>query len=200
MIKNIIFDFGAVLVDWNPKHLYSPYFQDDEKMDYFLETICPYSWNETVDAGKSTEDATLERIALYPEWEKEIRMYYGEWTKMVSGEIEGMYTMVERLKQAGLKLYGLSNWSYETFPWVENKFPVFKLLDGYVVSGFERTAKPQEKIYRILLERYGIHANESIFIDDNPRNLVAGENLGIRGVQFFDAATLKGQLEELQLL
>ena len=90
MIRNIIFDFGAVLLDWSPEHLYKPYFNDDEKMRHFLTEVCPYSWNATVDAGKSTADATAERVALFPEWEKEIRMYYGQWEKMMNGEIPGM--------------------------------------------------------------------------------------------------------------
>ena len=86
MIRNIIFDFGAVLLDWNPEHLYGPYFKDEARMRHFLTEICPYSWNTTVDAGRSTAEATAERIALHPEWEKEIRMYYGEWTKMMGGQ------------------------------------------------------------------------------------------------------------------
>lgn len=198
MIRNIIFDFGAVLLDWSPEHLYKPYFNDDEKMRHFLTEVCPYSWNATVDAGKSTAEATAERVALFPEWEKEIRMYYGQWEKMMNGEIPGMREVVESLKKKGYGVYGLSNWSAETFvPFVRGKYPVLKLLDGYVVSGFEKVKKPDPRLYRILLDRYGLKADECIFIDDSPDNIAAGEALGIRGIVFSSPVELKKRLAEV---
>lgn len=198
MIRNIIFDFGAVLLDWSPEHLYKPYFNDDEKMRHFLTEVCPYSWNATVDAGKSTAEATAERVALFPEWEKEIRMYYGQWEKMMNGEIPGMREVVESLKKKGYGVYGLSNWSAETFvPFVRDKYPVLKLLDGYVVSGFEKVKKPDPRLYRILLDRYGLMADECIFIDDSPDNIAAGEALGIRGIVFSSPVELKERLTEV---
>lgn len=198
MIRNIIFDFGAVLLDWSPEHLYKPYFNDDEKMRHFLTEVCPYSWNATVDAGKSIADATAERITLYPEWEKEIRMYYGQWEKMMNGEIPGMREVVESLKKKGYGVYGLSNWSAETFvPFVRDKYPVLKLLDGYVVSGFEKVKKPDPRLYHILLDRYGLKADECLFIDDSPDNIAAGEALGIRGIVFSSPVELKERLAEV---
>ena len=198
MIRNIIFDFGAVLLDWSPEHLFKPYFNDDEKMRHFLTEVCPYSWNATVDAGKSTEDATAERVALFPEWEKEIRMYYGQWEKMMNGEIPGMRGVVESLKKKGYGVYGLSNWSAETFvPFVRDKYPVLKLLDGYVVSGFEKVKKPDPRLYHILLDRYGLKADECLFIDDSPDNIAAGEALGIRGIVFSSPVELKKRLAEV---
>lgn len=197
MIKNIIFDFGGVLVDWNPRHLYDPYFGDTEKTSYFLDTICPYAWNVTVDAGRSTADAMDERIALYPEWEKEIRMYFGEWIKMMGGEIPGMYGLMSRLKARGYPLYGLTNWSAETFPLIHARYPVFSLLDGIVVSGEEHVAKPDPKIYRILLDRYGLQAGESVFIDDNKANIDGAAAVGIGGIVFTSREELEEKLQEL---
>ena len=198
MIRNIIFDFGAVLLDWSPEHLFKPYFNDDEKMRHFLTEVCPYSWNASVDAGKSTADATAECVALFPEWEKEIRMYYGQWEKMMNGEIPGMREVVESLKKKGYGVYGLSNWSAETFvPFVRDKYPVLKLLDGYVVSGFEKVKKPDPRLYHILLDRYGLKADECLFIDDSPDNIAAGEALGIRGIVFSSPVELKERLAEV---
>lgn len=197
MIRNIIFDFGAVLLDWNPEHLYGPYFKDEARMRHFLTEICPYSWNTTVDAGRSTAEATAERIALHPEWEKEIRMYYGEWTKMMGGQIPGMQELAEGLRERGYRLYGLSNWSAETFPLVRDRYPVLRLLEGYVVSGEEKVVKPDPRIYRILMERYGLKPEECLFIDDNPDNIAGGEAVGIRGVVFSSPEELKKQLAEV---
>ena len=195
MISNIIFDFGAVLVDWDPMHLFEPYFNDSEKTGFFLEKVCPYEWNMTVDAGRSTKEATEERIKLYPEWEEPIRMYYGQWIKMMGGQIEGMQEVLESLKAQGYHLYGLTNWSAETFPLISGRYPIFSLLEGYVVSGVEKCMKPQEKIYRILLERYGLKAEESIFIDDNPANIEGGKAVGRDGIVFQTVEQLKEELE-----
>ena len=197
MIRNIIFDFGSVLVDWNPERLYGPYFNDDAKMRYFLTEICPHAWNAQADAGRSTAEITEERVAVHPEWEKEIRMYFGQWIKMMGAQIPGMQELVEDLKNRGYRLYGFTNWSAETFPLVKDNYPVFRLLDGIVVSGEEKIAKPDPGIFRILLQRYGLKPEECLFIDDNPGNVSTGESLGIRGLVFTSAAALKSRLAEV---
>lgn len=197
MIRNIIFDFGSVLVDWNPERLYGPYFNDDAKMRYFLTEICPHAWNAQADAGRSTAEITEERVAVHPEWEKEIRMYFGQWIKMMGEQIPGMQELVEELKNRGYRLYGLTNWSAETFPLVKDNYPVFRLLDGIVVSGEEKIAKPDPGIFSILLQRYGLKPEECLFIDDNPKNVSTGESLGIRGLVFTSAAALRSRLAEV---
>lgn len=197
MIRNILFDFGAVLVDWNPRHLYEPYFGDRELTDWFLSEVCPYSWNTTVDGGRSTADATAERLALYPEWDKEIRMYYGEWMKMMGGEIPGMSDLIKELKSRGYGVYGLTNWSRETFPLVRARYHIFDLLDGYVVSGEEMTMKPYPELYQILLKRFSLKAEECLFIDDNKANTDGGEAVGIRGLVFESVGKLRADLREV---
>ncbi len=197
MIRHIIFDFGAVLVDWDPRHLYVPYFGDAAKADWFLTEICPYEWNTEADGGRSLAEITAERVALFPEWEKEIRMYYGRWIEMMGGQIPGMEALVRECKARGYGVWGLTNWSRETFPLVRDRYPVFGLLDGIVVSGEEMTMKPFPQIYRILLDRYGLKAEECVFIDDNPRNAAGAEAVGIRGLVFRDAERLRGEWADL---
>ena len=124
-------------------------------------------------------------------------MYYGQWIKMMGGQIEGMQEVLESLKAQGYHLYGLTNWSAETFPLISGRYPIFSLLEGYVVSGVEKCMKPQEKIYRILLERYGLKAEESIFIDDNPANIEGGKAVGIDGIVFQTVEQLKEELERI---
>lgn len=197
MIKNIILDFGGVLVDWNPKYLYKTYFGDDTKMEFFLSEICPYEWNAQADAGRSTEEITNERIEQFPQWSKEIKMYFDRWVEMMGEAVPNMYELVKELKSQGYKLYGLSNWSAQTFPLVCDNYPVFSLLDGIVLSGRECMVKPDIAIYKLLLERYGLKGEECVFIDDNPVNAMAGESLGIRGIQFLGAEDLKDKLMTL---
>lgn len=199
MIKNIIFDFGAVLVDWNPHHLYDSYFGDATKAEWFLTEICPYEWNAQCDAGRPIKDITAERVALFPEWEKEIRMYFDHWVDMMGDPIPGMEELVRDYKQRGYGVWGLTNWSAETLPLVRDDYPVFKLLDGYVVSGQEKVVKPDARLYRILLERFGLKAEECVFIDDNPANTAGAEAVGIRGIVFHDASQLRIDLDNLLL-
>ena len=195
MIKNIIFDFGAVLVDWNPHHLYDSYFGDTTKAEWFLTEICPYEWNAQCDAGRPIKDITAERVALFPEWEKEIRMYFDHWVDMMGDPIPGMEELVRDYKQRGYGVWGLTNWSAETLPLVRDDYPVFKLLDGYVVSGQEKVVKPDARLYRILLERFGLKAEECVFIDDNPANTAGAEAVGIKGIVFKGAENLREELE-----
>lgn len=184
MIKNVIFDFGCVLVYWSQHNLYDTYFGSKEKTDWFVDNICTWEWNNQTDLGKSFAVSVAEKITEYPEWEKEIRMYWDRWEDMLGGEVPGMKEWICELKHAGYKVYGLSNWSHETFPMVKDKYEAFGMMDGIVMSGQELIAKPDLRIYQILLERYGLEAEESIFIDDRKENIEAGEQLGIRGIVF----------------
>ena len=201
MIRNIIFDFGAVLVDWNPRYVFDPYFQDDlVREDYFLRHVCNPEWNAQMDAGKPFQTAVEERIAIFPEWAKEIRMYKDEWMGMMGEAIPGMYELVLALKQRGYGLYGLTNWSSETFYKVEPQYPVFGLLDGKVVSGDVLLLKPDARIYRCLLDKFSLRADECLFIDDNPANTAGADAVGIRGLLFEDAPALARSLRGMGLL
>lgn len=199
MIRNIVFDFGAVLVDWDPRHLYGPYFGDAEKTDHFLQEICPYEWNSAADAGRPVSEVTEERVRLFPQWEKEIRMYFGQWVKMMGEQIPGMEPLLCELKSKGYGLYGLSNWSAETFPLVRDRYPVFGLLDGYVLSGQECCVKPDERIYRILLDRYSLVPGECVFVDDRPENVRTACALGMVGIVFESAERLREELRALRV-
>lgn len=197
MIKNIIFDFGGVLLDWNPHYLYDPYFGDVEKAEWFLTNICTYPWNAQHDAGKLVAEGTAELVAQYPEWEKEIRMYYDEFEKMLSGQIADMEEYIKELKGRGFRIYGLSNWSVETFAMIRPKYPILDLMEDMVISGKEKVMKPDAKIYQIALSRFGIKPEESVFIDDNVNNIIGCEAAGIHGVVFKDARQLRSDLEKL---
>lgn len=195
-MKNIVFDFGGVLVDWNPHHLYDKYFGSREKAEWFLNNICLYSWNLQMDGGKPFAEGVAELQAEYPEWSDAIAIYHTRWIEMMGGEIEGMADVVKRLKEAGYGVYGLTNWSSETFPLVKEKYTIFQPFDGIVVSGEEHLLKPDAAIYRCLLERYDLKAEESLFIDDNADNVVGARNVGMEAVRFTSAAELERVLKD----
>lgn len=128
-IKNIIFDLGGILIDWNPDYVFKEVFKDDEKLAWFYNEICTMNWNENQDAGYPSAKATEERIALFPQHEDLIRMYYGRWEEMLGDAIQGK---VELLKQCvnspALKVVALTNWSEETFPIALKKFEFFAMV------------------------------------------------------------------------
>lgn len=196
-MKNIVFDFGGVLVDWNPHHLYDKYFGSREKAEWFLNNICLYSWNLQMDGGKPFAEGVAELQAEHPEWSEAIAIYHTRWIEMMNGEIEGMASVIRRLKMAGYGVYGLTNWSAETFPMVRDTYPVFQELDGIVVSGEEHLLKPDAAIYKCLLERYALQAEESLFVDDNADNVAGARNVGMKAIQFTSAVELERELKDV---
>jgi len=195
-IDTIIFDFGNVLLVWDPHKVYDPYFGSREKADWFLKNICTLSWNGEVDAGKPIATAVAELCAKYPEWEKEIRLYFDRWIEMIGPEVEGMYDLVTELKSKGYRVLGLTNWSLETFCKVSDK-RIFALMDGKVISGEEHCLKPEPKIFNILLDRYHLKPEQCVFIDDSPVNAKGAEAVGIHGICFKGAPALREDLKEL---
>ncbi len=195
-IKNIVFDFGGVLVDWNPRYLYDKYFGDVEQSKWFLDNICLYSWNLQMDGGKPFAEGVKELQAEHPEWAEAIAIYHTRWVEMMGGEVAGTADVLRRAKAAGYKIYGLTNWSAETFPMIRDTYPVFQEFDGIVVSGEEHLLKPDAAIYRCLLERYALRAEESLFIDDNQDNVAAARTIGMEAVRFENAEQLEKVLRE----
>lgn len=195
-VTTIIFDFGAVLVDWNPHRMLDKYFGSVEKADWFIKNVCTSEWNTEMDGGKPFAQGIAERSAIYPEYAADIQAYYDRWIEMIGGEIPGMREVVAELKAKGYKLYGLTNWSAETFCLVRNEFPVFGLLDGMLVSGEEHLLKPSPEIFQRLVDRFGLTPSECLFIDDNAANVEGSIAFGIPAVRFFGVDSLREDLRE----
>ena len=200
-IDTIIFDLGGVLIDWNPEYVFLKEFEGDRhKMQWFFDTICTNDWNENQDAGYSLYKATQERIALFPEYEYYIRMYYGRWTEMLGNAKQGTVTILKSLvANPNYKVVALTNWSHETFPFAQIKFDFLSWFEGIVVSGEEHTRKPFKDIYEITLNRFNIVAEKAIFIDDSHRNIKAAEALGINGIHFESPEALQTQLANFNI-
>lgn len=202
MIDTIIFDLGGVLIDWNPMYVFDEIFAGDEgRKDYFFQNICTHDWNEQQDAGRPLQDATDELLARHPDWETEIRAYYGRWREMLGGPIHGTVDLLKKIKTAdNHRLYALTNWSAETFPVALEQFDFLQWFEGIVVSGVEKTRKPFPEFYQILLDRYEVVPERAVFIDDNYRNVAGAEEVGIRGIHFQSVAQLEKALHEKGIL
>ena len=196
LIKNIIFDLGGVLIDWNPAYVYLDVFEGDrKKMEWFFDEICTLDWNENQDAGYPLAQATEDRVQLFPEHEDLIRMYYGRWEEMLGESISGTVTILKKLiDNPNYRVVALTNWSAETFPVALKKFDFLHWFEGIVVSGTEKTRKPFADIYQTTINRFDITPESTVFIDDNLRNIKGAETLGINGIQFINPPQLAAAL------
>ncbi|MFT5863318.1 MAG: 2-haloacid dehalogenase [Flavobacteriales bacterium] len=195
-INTIIFDLGGVLIDWSPEYVYLKEFRGDRvKMDWFLNHVCAWDWNVNQDAGYSIAKATEERIAMFPEYEALIKMYYGRWEEMLGFTHSGTLAILKELiENPKYRVLALTNWSGETWPKAIVKFPWLQWFEGILVSGDEGMRKPFANIYELMLSRYSIKAEEAIFIDDSLKNIDGCEAVGIQGIHFKDSKTLAAQL------
>ncbi|NVM64724.1 2-haloacid dehalogenase [Mucilaginibacter sp. SG538B] len=201
MINTIIFDLGAVLIDWNPHYMYRTLFADEQEMIDFLANICTSDWNEEQDAGRSLQEGTDLLVAQFPEHEANIRAFYSRWIEMLGDPFHDTVDIFKQLKESGkYKIYALTNWSAETFPMAQERFDFLGWFDGIVVSGAEKMRKPTPAFYQTLLDRYHVNADEALFIDDNYRNILAAEKMGIKCIHFTSAEALEIKLKELEVL
>ena len=193
---NIIFDFGNVLVRWEPKKVFLPYFNNDEKeYDFFWEQICDADFRNRIDAGEKQEGVIKEYQAKFPKYADRIAMYWSHWEESLPGEMPGMYDLVAQLKgDPSNHIYGLTNWSMETFPIARQRFKVLQLIDDYVVSGAEGFVKPDHRLFQILLDRFGLRAEECVFVDDNAANVASACEMGFNGIVFEGANSLRKKL------
>ena len=199
-IKNIIFDFGGVVMDWNPRYFYKAYFNDDKKMEFFLKNIATDEWNAEQDRGRTLAEGTEIQVAKFPQWEKELRAYYDNWTTMLRSDIPKNVEVLRKLEHTEYELFGLTNWSAETFPYALENYDFFKIFGGkIVVSGTEKVIKPNPKIWEVLLERYHIKAEESVFIDDNAKNIEVAKSLGFITIHITPETDLEKELKDLGL-
>lgn len=194
-MRNIIFDFGNVLVEWHPERVYGEYFGDEAKAWWFLRHVADLDWRQRIDAGESQDACIAELKARQPEYAEAIELYRSHWREMLTGEMPGMREIVEWLLVNGYGVYGLTNWSMETFPEAREHFGILQLIDRYVVSGAERLVKPDPRLFHVLLNRYGLKAEECTFVDDNPDNVAAARALGMEGIVFHGAEDLRKQLK-----
>mgnify|MGYP002629937662 CR=1 FL=1 len=185
-IDTIIFDLGGVLVDWKPEYVYRKVFNnDEEKVQWFLRTVCTPEWNIEQDGGRTIEEAETIKIAEFPQYENWILLFYKEWPQMFSGVIAENVALFKNLKATNnYKIYALTNWSAEKWDVALKLFPFFNNFDGVVVSGQEKTRKPFPEIYNIILKRYHINPENAIFIDDNEENVNAAKKLKLNGIHY----------------
>lgn len=200
-INNVIFDLGGVLIDWNPRYLYRKIFNTEEEITWFLENVCTPEWNDQQDGGRSFEEATNELIGKFPDHELAIRAWYERWQETIGGRIHETVELLSEIKASKkYKLYALTNWSAETFPWALANFDFLHWFDGIVVSGIEKSRKPFPEFYQILFDRYQINPAQAVFIDDNIKNVEGALKVGLPTIHFQSAEQTKKELAKVKVI
>jgi 2-haloacid dehalogenase len=198
-ITTVVFDLGGVLVDWDPRYLYRKLMPADE-VDPFLAEIGFQEWNRGQDAGGPWSDAVEALAAAHPHRRDLIAAFPDRFPETLRGPIEGTVAVLDDLHRAGTRLVALTNWSSETFPHARAIFEFLDRFEGIVVSGDEGVAKPDVALFRILLDRYALAAEQTVFVDDSPTNVEAAQRLGMVGLLFTDPDQLRVDLSRLGLL
>lgn len=199
-INTIIFDLGGVLIDWNPRYLYRKIFKTEEEVSWFLQHICTSEWNDQQDAGRSFEEATRELITKHPEFKEPIAAWYARWQETIAGPIDGTVEILKNIKASEkFRLYALTNWSAETFPWALENFHFLHWFEGIVVSGIEKCKKPAPEFFQILFDRHQVRPGESLFIDDNLHNIQGAKALGLNTIAFETPEQLHRDLQQWKI-
>ncbi|GHD61377.1 HAD-IA family hydrolase [Jeongeupia chitinilytica] len=203
-LRAVVFDFGGVLFDWNPDYLYRKLIPDADERRWFLEHVCSPAWNLQQDGGRPFSEANAALIAEHPEYADHIRAFSERWPETLAGTLADGVALMDALEAAGVPLYGLTNWSAETFPYAWQHYPLLHRFRDIVVSGRLKLIKPDPAIYfemhaRIDRDLPGIAAHELAFIDDNRSNADAASALGWHGIHHLGAASSAQRLRALGL-
>jgi 2-haloacid dehalogenase len=169
-------------------------------MEEFLATVCTPEWNAEFDRGRPFAEGVAELVERFPEQAALITAYHERWAEMVAGAIEGTVALVRGLRDAGVPVYALSNWSAETFPVGRRRFPFLDELDGLLVSGEVGLIKPDREIFDELRARFDLEPASTLFVDDSPANVEAAARLGFRTHHFRSPEALEAELVGLGLL
>ena len=199
--NTVIFDLGGVLIDWNPRHLYRKLFAGNEAaMEHFLATVCTQEWNRCQDAGRSFAEGARLLKAEHPDKAELIDAYAARFDEMMPGPITGSVAILAELRDRGTPLYGLTNFSAETYPPTFERFEFLRWFRGVLVSGEVGVIKPDPRIFELLIERFAIDPKRVVYIDDVAVNVDAARPFGIHAIHFTTPSTLRAELTKLGLL
>ena len=190
----VVFDIGNVLVRWDPRNLYRKLFDDPQEMEWFLGEALVMSFIVETDVVQSFAAAIEARAAQYPRYSAELRAFDTRWMETLGGPIEENVKLLRGLKARGSRVHALSNFAHEKFALAADAYPFLREFDVAIISGHEGVAKPNPRIFEILVERVGRPASGLLFVDDSVRNVEAARAFGIETVHFTPGVDLVREL------
>ena len=198
-LTTVVFDLGGVLIDWDPRYLYRQLFTDPAEMEDFLARICTQDWHHAHDLGEDIPESCRRLARRYPGHRDMIMAWAERGEEMAAGQFDETVGVLREVKAAGLRCLALSNMEPTTFATRRTRFAFMDWFDGFVISGIEGVAKPDPRIFQILLRRYRLEPAATVFIDDSPGNVEAARGLGMIAVRYTSAGQLRSELRSLGL-
>ncbi|KZX52756.1 hydrolase [Erythrobacter sp. HI00D59] len=199
-VEAVVFDVGRVLYQWHLRHLFEKIVDDRARLETLLGEVVTEEWHFEHDRGRMLGEMVPERIALYPDFEPEIRAYATRFNETIPGPVPGSHALVERLDARGVPLYAITNFGAEFWAGFRPSEPIFDRFRDIVVSGEEKLAKPDPAIFALAEARFGRSASTMLFIDDNRANVDAAAACGWHVHHFTDAAALESDLADRKLI
>ena len=194
-VKKFLFDLGNVFFDWSPERVLKPMFADDERMNFFINNISFPLLDTRCDAGITIEVAVNDAIKKFPDFEKEIKLYYPNHGNMVGGFFQKTVDIFYKVKELNYPCYILSNWSAETYEGMEDQYPFLKEFDGKIISGRDFLIKPDPAIYELAISRFDLIPEETLFIDDRLDNIEAAQKLNFQTIHLTDPSLIQDLIE-----
>ena len=194
-VQKFLFDLGNVFFDWNPERVLKPIFNDDERMNFFIKNISFPLLDTRCDAGITIEVAVNDAVKKFPDFEKEIKLYYPNHGNMVGGFFQKTVDIFYKVKNLNYPCYVLSNWSAETYEGMEETYPFLKDFDGKIISGRDFLIKPDPAIYELAISRFDLIPDETLFIDDRLDNIEAAQKLNFQTIHLTDPSLIQKLIE-----
>jgi 2-haloacid dehalogenase len=195
----VVFDLGGVLIDWSPRALFREYLADDAAVDAFLAEVGFSEWNATLDAGRPWAEAVADLAARHPHRRELIEAFHTRWAETLQGEITGTVELLRTLRDVGIRVLALSNWSSDTYVIASGVFPFLGWFDGITISGEVGVGKPDPRIFEHFIARFAVEPAGAVYIDDNAPNVAAAARLGFRAVRFTSPEALRDDLAAMGL-
>ena len=193
---NVVFDFGKVLVDYDFDILLKDLFEDPADRALFLSEVGNQDFIDACDKGDMTFENLVDQLKeKYPQWAWQFQQYHDRQLEVITGEVPGMRGLIMRLKGAGYKIYGLTNWSSAVYDVIE-KFDILQLVDYRLISSEEKLIKPTREIYDRFCAKFGLKAEECVFTDDREVNVEGARAAGMKAILFKNAADYERQLSQ----
>lgn len=196
-VRNVIFDFGGVLVNWQPEAIIAGFYAEPALRDAIRTHALHHDdWLE-MDRGTLDEPTVTRRFAArMGRPEAEIAAFFDHVRASLT-PIEPTVALLTELRDRGFALYGLSNMSESIFAHLKSLHAFFDLFHGIVVSAAVKSVKPEPAIYEHLRSQYALDFAESVFIDDLARNVESARRLGLPAIRFESTAQVRRELEPL---
>lgn len=199
-IRAVVFDIGRVMFEWQLSALFEKLIDDPAELEWFLTHVVTEEWHFEADRGASLAEMIPARKALFPDQADLIDAYATRFGETIPGPVPGTLELVRQLHEAGVPLFCLTNFGSEFFADFRKSQPIFDLFEDIVVSGDEKVAKPEPRIYEIVEQRSGCSGSQIFFTDDNISNIQAAQKRGWIAHHFTSAPDLAQKMGELGLI